>query len=463
MGTMRQTCIKLYALFVVAVMAITVGVFIFHIVGDVGQEIENAKVAFGKFENAVINEVKQTYLSDETGRNKLKKVADLLEIKGFVVQLSPSVGTVFSYPKDSSLFSIVNGNVLVRESSRFLKVFKTEAYVTVENEGRDVHITMLRSVLPSNMLFIRSRTVFFIMLFLILLTGFVIVLLQMKTSEKVERVYTSFKDGGASSVSEKTSFEDENPFRTSSAKVESKDIFSNTDDVAEDVEISSSKRSAFADAKDNSGLEVGDTDFKNEETPATFERNEMDKGDGAESSKEDANKESEGAPYGLYSPSTGLGWKTYLPERLSAELGRASSTDQDLSFVIIKIFDVDRSTIDAKQLADIVLEYFRFNDMVFEYSDSEALGFAGILQDAYIDDAIRICTILFSKLQNEIYLTGQRPTIKIGITTRAFRLVEADTMLKEAEAALYKAIQNENESIIGFKPSADKYRKLNKV
>jgi len=162
-------------------------------------------------------------------------------------------------------------------------------------------------------------------------------------------------------------------------------------------------------------------------------------------------------PKGLYSPNTGLSWKSYLPDRLGAELGRASAIDQDMSFVIIKILDVDYSTLDLKRLGEIMISSFHFRDMVFEYSDDAYLGFAGILQDAYIDDAIRLCNSLLSKLQHEIYLTGQEPTIKMGITTRACRLVSARVMIMEAEKAVDNAIKNANESVVGFKPNVEKY------
>lgn len=437
------------------VIGIAIGVFIFHIIGDVGQEVENAKIAFGKFEGAVIKELSQSSLSSEAGRNKLKKIANLLGIKGFVVQLSPSVGTIFSYPNDSSLFSIVNGNVLVREGSRFLKVFKVDSYVEIEDERQGVHITMLRSVLPSDMIFIRSRTMFFIMLFLILLTALVIIVLQLKHTEKIERVYTSFIDEGTPSSSFEvgkkggfTSFKTADIFKSSESEPFAKPLTSTNDVSFMDTYPTEDGLSNGDDALEGSS-------FSNKEKISPLP-SELETGSSVAESRKAGFMKME--PHGLYSPYTGVSWRSYLEDRLNAELERASSIDQDMSFSIIKIFNVDDSTIDQKKLADIVLASFRFRDMVFEYPDDKGLGFACILQDADINDSIKICTTLFSKLQHEIYLTGQEPTIKIGITTRACRLLVAETIIDEAEKAVRKALSEDEEAIVGFRPNPDKYR-----
>ena len=143
---------------------------------------------------------------------------------------------------------------------------------------------------------------------------------------------------------------------------------------------------------------------------------------------------------------------------MNTEIGKAATIDQDVSFIIVRIFDVDYASLDLKKLGEIMEEVFRFKDMIFEYFDGEVVGFAAILQDAYLDEAVRVCNSLFSKLQHEIFLTGQEPTIKIGITTRACRLISASHIINEAEGALINAINNETESIVSYRPTAEKYR-----
>ena len=192
---MRRLYVRLYVLFVVVIMSFTIGAFIFNTIGDIDKEVESSEVAFAKFEKAIDYEVQKTLLNDKTSRDNLRKLADILSIRGFVIQISPNTGAIFSYPSDSSLFSVVNGSVLVKEQSLFLKVFKSEGKITVEGKEQKIYITLLKSIFPKDSFFMRSRTVFFVMLTLVLLTCFVLVFLKIMTADKIERIYTSFDDG----------------------------------------------------------------------------------------------------------------------------------------------------------------------------------------------------------------------------------------------------------------------------
>jgi len=493
------------------------------------KEVENAQTAFESLEKAILNEVKASQLEDITARQKLRRIANTLAIKGFVVQLAPSKGAVFSYPPDSSLFAIVNGNVLVKEESQFLKVFRAENYIKIGEESVLIHMTMIRSILPVQMIFLRSRTVFFLMLFIVLMTIGVFIYLKLNEGEKAERVYTDFacpsqmkqNSPAFKNVHQKYSFNDDltdsyrdehygnalnevhsdegktgqfnqmnanshnsksssfsatfthepaysrfqnsslnpsttNPeFSLNSASYLSSAPSSLEPLAFEPVTASLNNPSSVEDEPymlDNERLEnIGLTDAQGYQAEHQFNSNQT------EPSAWKRN-ENTSHPLGLYSPKTGLVWKVYVPERLESELGKAAEIDQDLSFIIIKILDVDYDSLDLKRLSEIMIEIFKFKDMVFEYSDDETLGFAAILQDVYVDEAVKVCEKLFSKLQHEIFLTGQEPTIKMGITTRACRLISASVIITEAEKALYNAMQNEAESIVGYRPSAEKYR-----
>ena len=428
---MRHIYIRIYAFIAILSVLFVVGVFVFHIVDDINNEIENAKITFNKFEKAIAYEVKNSLLEDETSRQRLRSVAKALDIKGFVVQIAPNVGRVFSYPSDSSLFSIVNGNVLIKEHSKFLKVFKTEGIATIEDVQQKIYITVMINIFPSDMLFIRSRTVFFFALALMLLTGLVRILLSIKPSEKVEKVYTTFSGKPEQNAPSYGSYEP-----TSPVSFFEKESTLNKDNLNA-ININETK--TVQDQDDLS--DVVYSDDKSSFTPSNITFNDL-----------------KDEPRGLYSPTTGFGWQEYLTERLDAELARSSSIDQDMSFVIIKIQDIDFSSLNMENISSILLDAFTFKDMVFEYSNDTTLGFAGILQDMYIDDALKICDSLFSKMRKEIYLTGQEPTIGIGITTRACRLATAKIIINEAEAAVSRGLKNKNDPIVGFRPSAEKYR-----
>lgn len=445
---MRHVFIRFYALFVVSVVAITVSIFIFNIINDVGKEIEIADVAFNKFKKVIINEVEHSYLDDIIGLNRLKRIAHALSIKGFVVQLSPSEGKVFAYPSDSSLFFIEGGNVLVRENSRFLKVFKIDEYIKIDDEMQRIHITMLKNILPTGMLFLRSRTVVFIMLALVLVSFGVLIILKFLNNEHIERIYTNFEEPKTNDIKLDSSIKNEEEVLETASY--------NLDALQKDISSlgSTSSKTNIEEEK------VQDNHLYQSMSTPSYNADNFVASKESHSSFSSSSSSQPSIPKGLYSPSTGIGWKEYVAERLEAELGRATSIDQDISFVLIKILDIDDSVVELKKLGDIMVEVFRFKDMVFEYSDEEALGFAGILQDVYVDEAVIICNALLSKLQHEIYLTGQDARIKIGITTKDCRLVSAKAIITEATRALTAAIQNENEAIVGYRPSAEKYKKM---
>lgn len=437
---MRHIYFKLYALFVVIIIIFTVGMFVFNIIEDTNKEIERAEISFHQFEKAISYELKTSLLKDEKGKQRLKNVARALKIKGFVLQIAPDIGTVFSYPNDSTLFSVVNGNVLIKEHSKFLKVFKADGYI--DELDQKIYITVLMNILPVNMIFLRSRTVFFIVLALCFLTAILLIVLKMKISEKREKVYTS-----VDRINKNTSYFNEQNKQERIKKEDDRvynfqdDNFIN-DEFDNDTQFQASKDEVISSIEPkNEQKSIEDTKEKEDTLLKTSSKN-----DNAEK------------PVGLYSPSTGVCWREYLDDRLDAELGKATATDQDISLVIVKILNVDFSTIDLKAIGNIMVEIFKFRDMIFEYSDNESLGFVAILQDVYVDEAVRVCNVLFSKLQHEIYLTGQEPTIKIGITTRACRLLSYQDLIMEANKAVHAAIQNQNECIIGFKPNAEKYR-----
>lgn len=432
MLSMRHLFIRIYAFIAMLAIFFVIGMFVFHIIDDINKKIENAELTFRKFEKAVAYEVKGNLLEDETSRQRLRGIAKALDIKGFVIQISPNAGKVFSYPSDSNLFAIINGNVLIKEHSKFLKVFKTELYTTVEESQQKLYITTIMNVFPSNMLFVRSRTVFFFALAFVLLTGIIRILLSIMPQEKIEKVYTAFNEEPRVDRYSHKSYEvpASNPYK---APVHNEDVGNLSNYEKPNVKDEHLNVSYNEDLQHN---EFSSDDFSTATTPTNLTEE----------------------PRGLYSPTTGLGWKEYLVERLDAEIARATSTDQDMSFVIIKIRDIDFSSINMQRISSILLDTFTFKDMLFEYSDNITLGFAGILQDMYIDGAVKICDSLFSKIKKEIYLTGQEPSIGIGISTRACRLADAKVIITEAEAAVSRALQNKDDPIVGFKPSAEKYR-----
>jgi PleD family two-component response regulator len=162
-----------------------------------------------------------------------------------------------------------------------------------------------------------------------------------------------------------------------------------------------------------------------------------------------------GEPEGLFSPVTGMGWEQYLAERLDAELVRAASSEQDLTLVIVRIAGLLHTDALSKTIADALLQTFRFRDLVFEFG---ANGFAGILQNVGLDEAMKTAEGVYAGIDSILMETSFEGQITIGITTRTARLLPASRMIEEASSAARKAEEEPSLPIVAFRANPEKYR-----
>lgn len=160
-------------------------------------------------------------------------------------------------------------------------------------------------------------------------------------------------------------------------------------------------------------------------------------------------------PMGLFSPSTGLGWESYINTRLENELKRAISSEIDLSVFIIKLQNISRTDELFKDLCDYLSILFQFKDLLFEYKDDCILC---IKLSMNVDEALAFADKLHVDLSSKIKNEGGK--CFIGITSRSVRMVGAQRLLKEADEALKRAETDESSPIIAFRVDNTKYRKF---
>lgn len=157
---------------------------------------------------------------------------------------------------------------------------------------------------------------------------------------------------------------------------------------------------------------------------------------------------------GLYSPDTGLVWEEYLEERLSAELKRAASFDQDLVLLLGCSDGLKRSDPFYAELARMAQEFFNFQDLCFEYGDG---GIGIIIPNVDIDDGIERVESFKHRIDRR--LASQDPAERFfsGLSARNGRLISGKRIIREAKSALRRA-QLESTSIIAFRVDPEKYR-----
>lgn len=168
-----------------------------------------------------------------------------------------------------------------------------------------------------------------------------------------------------------------------------------------------------------------------------------------------------GSPHqeaGLFSPLSGLGWESYLADRLEAEISRSASFEQDLSFLLVSFEGTAPERPEYRATAATIAEFFSFKDLAFERGPD---GFAVILPNIDADHALRMADEFLKKLSTRL-AAGDAPLgylpVFMGISSRSGRLVDSARIGKEAEAALKKAREEHDSHIVAFKPDPDKYR-----
>ncbi|MDZ7793416.1 MAG: hypothetical protein U5P10_06895 [Spirochaetia bacterium] len=157
----------------------------------------------------------------------------------------------------------------------------------------------------------------------------------------------------------------------------------------------------------------------------------------------------------LYTPDSGLCFEQYLEERLSNELRRAASFDQDLVTALIKCKGAVDNRSTYIQLAKKLKEHFTFHDLLFEVQNDKM---AVILPSSDLEQGITE----LSDFQKELFQATPdmfcASDISIGLSSRNGRLINSDRILKEAHAALKRAEEDSETNLIGFRPDPGKFR-----
>jgi GGDEF domain-containing protein len=171
--------------------------------------------------------------------------------------------------------------------------------------------------------------------------------------------------------------------------------------------------------------------------------------------KEEYNLTSTDGPNGLYSPRTGLGWEEYIKERLESELHRCSSTENDLTLLLMVFTDAIEERIFI-QAAKEAASFFASKDLIFEYGE---MGIAVILPSAGFEAAIAKSEKFYQRIMKRFPNSFMKACgLCIGLSSRSGRLLNTDRLLLEAGEALKKAKSDTKTKIIAFKSDLEKYR-----
>jgi len=334
------------------------------------------------------------------------------------LSLTGPAGMVYSWPQSSPyLVSNEFGDPAVRDTSLFMRAFSSSIEVS-DGSGSPVVMTAVVYVLHPTTIFAASRITFLVTLALVLVTFIVIIVVTPAHQESQDTSTIHFT-----------------PFT-----LEDDDTAVSFDNFSPD----------YAYEQKDEEAAISDSLIPEE----TSDNQEIVQ---AHQEKDDSPTDSSclSSPEGLFPPITGIGWEQYLKERLDAELVRAASSEQDLALLIMRVSGMVRTDLVSRKIAQILLETFKFRDMIFEYGCD---GFAGIMQNVNLDQAMKIADGLYADIDSLLMEMGFEGEITVGITTRTARLIPAGRMIEEAVSAARKAVEEPNLPIVAFRANPEKYR-----
>jgi len=434
---MKNKYILGYVIVAFTVLAAAVIWFTLSVSAEAGRGTIEAEQSFSWISREAASAALSDGFMTDSFVQKVTALCQKSRLLSAVVISTPS-GAVFAWPQQSrSIQYDIYGKPQISGTSNFMKVYSSNLDIGDASSG-SVVITAVLFVLPPDAIFSASRNSFLVILTLLLVTLIVILV------ETPGRKKTGALAGYTGSFSPDIIPEADGPTSELVAQPEPGLTEEPIDDSAITYsdylpDESETIESMEAENLDNSTMPA---ETLSEEIPATAEDIQ-------------AAPVMRNMPEGLFSPVTGIGWEQYLQDRLDAELIRAASSEQDLSLMIIRINGLLHTDLLSRKIALVLLDTFKFRDLVFEYGTD---GFSGILQNINLDQAMKIADTLYAGIDSILMELAYEGKITIGITTRTARLLPASRMIEEAASAARKAVEEANLPIVAFRANPEKYR-----
>lgn len=321
------------------------------------------------------------------------------------------------------------------QTSAFVKTFSTRI---VGGDGADIRLSAGIYTVPPAIIFYRAKIAFIAILAGTLAACVLLMYLYLGVSEKSEDDVnfkeTDVKDDfGESLFDEEADTKEEAPADAATEQSEEPEQDGLEKETSEDEKV----------------------DYNPLENAYADQQAQMPEGQGE--AQEDNDIPAPRGEQGLFSPTSGFGWESYLNARLESELVRAASSEHDLALAIIKIPGMTKESDYYGNICQSLLDFFQFKDFIFEYKED---AFAVIVQNKDIDQALQSAEVLHSNLLGTLTAAGEKTKPQIGISSRSLRLISAERLKNEAEQALLHAGEKEDSPIIAFRVDPDKYRKF---
>lgn len=356
--------------------------------------------------------------------------------------------------------NLKNGNDSIYHFQNTSKLFTiTKSARITEGENLDLTLTLVLYALPATLIYSRLIVTFIITLVATLASILCLVYLYThkdkselkKTSEKSEEKLILDDDdfNFDNSLPGDTDFE-----TTSDDSTEDQTEYSFYDDFSAQTETITDETALVSDDSDSFDESLSfDEPLSSDEpvisvtTPAVSEAT-LDNSASSDSSQDDDS---------LFNTKTGFCNQSYLVTRLESELSRASSSELDLSLILIRIPDINFKEPYGVSICNKILDLFHYKDIIFEYKND---GIAIICNGSDIDKAMETAEIIHTEICSILNASGINTKPLIGIASRTLRFISGERLIVEAEQALLHAKDDPESPIIAFRVNPEKYRKF---
>lgn len=142
-----------------------------------------------------------------------------------------------------------------------------------------------------------------------------------------------------------------------------------------------------------------------------------------------------------------------LDNKITDELKKAASFDHD---IVLTLIGSKNNMIkeNKPEFLNMLKKHFPFHDLIFKYDDNT---FGIILPNLDLEKGIQQIEKFDQTFINNRSTSLNFP-IMFGLSSRNGRLISGNVILKEAKAALNKALIDKDFPIIGFRPNPERYR-----
>lgn len=418
---MNFKAIKLFSICVFIVFALALCFFGISVYKNIVTGKQIATDTFNSISSDAIDYINYYGITESFTQKFTEYVQSKNEIAGLLIMQDSS--TCFAYPVSSSIIQFDNfGEPILNGNSPIFMVFSST--LPVDNY-LGINITTAVYLIQPSKIFSLAKITFLIILVATALV-FVVIMIQYKSDNNNTDKTENYVQNNA--INNQENIDDNNGIYSSSEDNE----IQNNEQIENDIMMEEENQIELdQQLEELSTKETQDTpQFK------PFASNISD-------------------PQGLFSEFTGFGWESYLETRLDSELARAASSEQDLAFFLIAIEKFDFKNPIIPQLTSILLEKFKFRDLIFEYGTN---GFAAIVQGMNLDRAMSLSQDLYTEISALMVNYQMNNKFGIGITTRSLRLITGNRLIDEAQQAINKAFDEEGLPIVAFRVNPEKYR-----